>query len=324
MWAVLFVVLGGSAYFTFGRAQPPSRIIDVTIVRGQNTAQIADLLAKKGVISNAYTFRVYAGVTQTEAKLQPGRYRLKTGLTYYRILKELTKARAVELIGVIIPEGFTAKQIAERLAAKTKRPPADFYEFIRGQGVGQVRPDELPPELTTVEGYLFPKTYQFERRAHPRAIISRMIDQFKLETASIDWTFAKGKNLTKHQIVTVASLIEREARLPEERPLVAAVIYNRLAKGMPLQLCSTVQYLLPEQKAVLTDKDLKIASPYNTYQQTGLPPGPISSPGIDSIKAALAPAPVDYIYFVLMSPDGHHAFTNNYNEFLAAKRRAGL
>ncbi|MDP1809557.1 MAG: endolytic transglycosylase MltG [Actinomycetota bacterium] len=319
---MLLAVLSGSAYLAFFWRQPPSRTIKVTVERGQNTAQIAAKLARAGVISNAYTFRVYAGVTQTEARLQPGHYRFKTGLTYYQILKELTKARAVKLVSVVIPEGFTAKQIAERLSAKTKRPPADFYEYISGQGVPQVRPSELPPELNTVEGYLFPKTYQFAQRAHPRAIISRMIDQFQLETASVDWTFAQQKNLTHHQIVTVASLIEREAKVPEERPLMAAVIYNRLAKGMPLQIDATVQYLLPRQKAALTEQDLKIASPYNTYQQTGLPPGPIASPGIDSIKAALAPAPVDYIYYVLTSPDGHHTFTNNYNEFLAAKRRA--
>lgn len=322
MWVVLFSVLSGSAYLAFWRRQPPSRTIKVTVEKGQNTAQIAATLARAGVISNAYTFRVYAGVTQTEARLQPGRYRFRTGLTYYQILKELTKARAVKLFSVVIPEGFTAKQIAERLAAKTKRPAADFYEYVNGQGVAQVRPSELPPELNTVEGYLFPKTYQFEQRAHPRTIISRMIDQFRLETGSVDWTVAQQKNLTHHQIVTIASLIEREARVPDERPLMAAVIYNRLAKGMPLQIDATVQYLLPQQKAVLTDKDLTIASPYNTYQQTGLPPGPIASPGIDSIKAALAPAQVDYLYYVLTSADGRHTFTNNYNEFLAAKRRA--
>lgn len=322
MWAVLFAVLGGSAYFTFWRRQPPSRTIRVTVKKGQNTAQIAATLARAGVISNAATFRVYAGVTQTESKLQPGRYRFRTGLTYYQILKEMTKSRAVKLVTVVIPEGFTAKQIAERLAAITKRPAADFYEYVSGQGVRQVRPSELPPEVETVEGYLFPKTYEFEERAHPRAIVSRMIDQFKLETESVDWTPAQQKNLTHHQIVTIASLIEREARVPEERPLMAAVIYNRLEKGMPLQIDATVQYLLPEQKAALTIKDLAIASPYNTYQQTGLPPGPIASPGIDSIKAALAPAQVDYIYYVLTSPDGHHTFTNNYDEFLAAKRRA--
>lgn len=316
--------MGGIFFLALHRAQPQSRIIDVTIKRGQNTAQIADLLVAKGVISNAQTFRVYAGITQTEAKLQPGRYHFKTGLTYRQILKELTKAHKVPSFSIIIPEGFTAKQIAQRLAVKTKRPAADFYEYIDGQGVSQVQPVELPPDVTTVEGYLFPKTYQFEKKAHPRVIISRMIEQFHLETTSIDWAYAKEKNLSVHQIVTVASLIEREARIPEERPLMAAVIYNRLAKGMPLQLCSTVQYLLPRQKAVLTEKDTQIASPYNTYQQTGLPPGPIASPGIDSIKAALAPASVDYIYFVLTSPEGHHTFTNNYDEFLAAKRKAGL
>ena len=123
------------------------------------------------------------------------------------------------------------------------------------------------------------------------------------------------------EIMTIASLVEREARIPEERPLMAAVIYNRLDIGMPLQIDATVQYALPQRKEALTNEDLKYASPYNTYQHTGLPPGPIANPGLSSIKATLEPAEVDYIYFVLPSPDGQHTFTNNYNDFLAAKRR---
>lgn len=322
LWLLLVSAVAGIVYFGIFRPRPRLRVVAVTIEAGLNTAQIADKLADAGVISNAHTFRVYAALTQTEARLQPGKYRFKTDQTYYEILKKLTSKPKLKLVTVVVPEGFTAGQIGKRLAKITKRPPADFNEYIRGQGVPQVRPNELPAELNTVEGYLFPKTYEFEERAHPRAIISRMIEQFNRETASIDWTFANDKKLTRHQIITVASLIEREAKAPDERPLVAAVIYNRLAKGMPLQLCATVQYLLPEPKDVLTEEDLKIASPYNTYQQTGLPPGPIANPGIDSIKAALAPAQVDYLYYVLTSPDGHHTFTNNYNEFLRAKRGA--
>jgi len=321
LWLVLTAVVGGIGYFVFLQSTPEVKEVEVTVVSGLNTAEIADILVEKGVISNAYTFRAYASLTQTEARLQPGDYLLNTDMTYEEILKELTRVPKKEYVRVVIPEGFTATQIAERLAEKTDRPPADFLDYMQGQGLEKVRPSALPSSLGTVEGYLFPKTYNFEKEAHPRAIVSRLIEQYRRETADLDWTFARGRELSVHEIMTIASLVEREARIPEERSLMAAVIYNRLDMGMPLQIDATVQYALPQRKKSLTNEDLKYASPYNTYQQTGLPPGPIANPGLSSIKAALAPAEVDYIYYVLTSPDGQHTFTNNYNEFLAAKRR---
>lgn len=243
-------------------------------------------------------------------------------MTYYQIIKLLTKGQKEKLITVVIPEGFTAKEIAARLAKKTGRPKEDFYEYMLGQGVPALKPADIPPELNSLEGYLFPKTYSFRQKEHPAKIINRLLAQFEQEVAGLDWSFAQSKGLSRHQIITVASLIEKEAKVPEERALIAAVIYNRLAKNMPLQIDATVQYALPQRKEALTNEDLKIASPYNTYQHLGLPPGPIASPGLDSIKAALAPAPVDYLYYVLTSADGHHTFTNNYNDFLKAKQQA--
>ncbi len=309
------------AYFSLLQPAPEIKSVEFTITKGQNTAEIADNLAGAGVISNAYTFRAYASLTQAEARLQPGKYKLKTGMKYEDLVEIMTKVKKKKYVPVLIPEGFTATQIAKRLAAKTDRPAIDFYEFIRGQGLDKVRPAELPPEVGTAEGYLFPKTYQIDEKEHPQKIIGKLIDQFSVETAGIDWSFAKEKGLSRHEIVTIASMIEMEARLPEERTLMSAVIYNRIEKGMPLQIDATVQYALPKRKEYLTNEDLKIASPYNTYQQIGLPPGPIANPGLQSIKAALAPADVDYIYYVLTSPDGAHTFTNNYQDFLKAKRR---
>ncbi len=321
LWLVLTMVVGGIAYFVFLQSTPEVKEVDITVASGMNTADIADLLVEKEVISNAYTFRAYASLTQTEGRLQPGDYRFSTDLTYEEILEELTKVPEKEYVRVVIPEGFTVTQIAERLAKKTERPPADFLDYMRGQGLEKVRPSALPSSLGTIEGYLFPKTYNFEKEAHPRDIVARLIEQYRRETGDLDWTLAETRELTVHEIMTIASLVEREARIPEERPLMAAVIYNRLDIGMPLQIDATVQYALPQRKEALTNKDLEYESPYNTYQRTGLPLGPIANPGLSSIKATLEPAEVDYIYYVLTSPDGQHTFTNNYNDFLAAKRR---
>jgi UPF0755 protein len=320
LWTVLSLIIIAVVYVGFFQGPPPVKSVDVVVKSGLNTAQIADILAAKGVISNAYTFRVYAAFTQTESRLQPGKYKFRTDMTYDEILKQLTKVEKKHYVQIIIPEGFTATQIAKRLAEKTGRPEADFLEYIRGQGLEQVRPSALPSDVGTAEGYLFPKTYDFDKKEHPRKIVAALIAQYKEETVGLNWSFARQKNLTVHQIMTIASLVEREARVPEERSMMAAVIYNRLDKGMPLQIDATVQYALPERKEFLTNDDLKIASPYNTYQHTGLPPGPIANPGLLSIKAALAPAKVDYLYYVLTSEDGRHTFTNNYDEFLAAKK----
>lgn len=195
---------------------------------------------------------------------------------------------------------------------------------MQGEKVSSFKFSFLPAGLTTLEGYIFPKTYTFEKKTRPETIARRMLYQFQIETEALDWSILAQKNLTKHDIIIIASLIEEEAKVAEERPIIAAVIYNRLAKNMPLQIDATVQYALPERKAVLTYEDYKVDSPYNTYLRLGLPPGPITNPGLDSIKAALAPASVDYYYYVLTSPEGKHTFTRTYEEFLNAKKEANL
>ncbi len=324
LWAFLLLLVFGVVKLTFLQAPKAARAAIVVIKDGQSTAQVAQKLARVGIITNVYTFRAYAVLTQTETNLQPGKYRLKSDMTYDDILDKLTEKKVDPPIKVMIPEGFTVTEIAETLAKKTDRPVIDYLEYMRGQGVSQIRPDQMPLELKTIEGYLFPKTYLFHKKDHPKKIIARMIEQFELEVTNVDWAYAKERDLSVHQILTIASLVEKEAKVPEERAIMAAVIYNRIAKGMPLQIDATVQYALPQRKDALSEQDLRFASPYNTYQQTGLPPGPISNPGIDSIKAALEPAQVDFLYYVLTSPDGSHTFTSSYNEFLQAKKGAGL
>lgn len=321
LWILLVAVVGAALYLTLARPKPKVITATVTIPRGYTSAQIADRLAERGLISSAFTFRLYASFNRIDDRLLPGSYVLHSNMTYDEIAAKLTTGPKKKYIKVVIPEGFTLKEINERLARLTSRPVGEFTAVTEGAFVKKYDYKFLPDGAANLEGYLFPKTYVFEKKTSPKKIINRLLYQFQLETNALDWSPATARGLGKNEIVTIASLIEKEAKVPEERPLMAAVIYNRLALGMPLQIDASVQYVLPERKIQLTIEDTKVDSPYNTYLRQGLPPGPVANPGFDSIKAALNPAPVDYLYYVLTSPDGRHTFTNNPAEFEAAKKR---
>jgi UPF0755 protein len=215
-----------------------------------------------------------------------------------------------------VPEGFTVGQTAERVAEATNVTAEEFDAAAAG---GDYQVSIIPAEKQgNLEGFLFPKTYELALDVSAREVVERMLSQFQIEVVDLDWTKAEDLGVTPYEVITIASLIEREAVLDDERPLVAAVIFNRLNAGMRLQIDATVQYALPQWKDVLTYEDLETPSPYNTYLNYGLPPTPICSPGKRSIVAALNPADVDYIYYVATG-DGGHFFTSDYNEFLEVK-----
>jgi len=324
LWIVLLAVIGSIAAIILRR--PPSRKVKTALViisRGLDSSQIANKLAQEGIVGNAYTFRFYAIYNNVDDHLLPGKYRLSSNMSYREIVKKLVAGPKKTFTKVIIPEGFTLKEVNSRLAESTGRSIESFRAATSGSAIYKYNFRYLPTGAKNLEGYLFPKTYQFEKTFSAKKIIDRLLYQFQLETENLDWSLAEQKSLSRNDIITIASLIEKEAKVPEERSLMSAVIYNRLALGMPLQIDATIQYVLPERKGVLTEADTRYSSPYNTYLNKGLPPGPIANPGIDSIKAALAPAQVDYLYYVLTSPDGRHTFTRNYAEFLKAKRQAG-
>jgi len=324
VWSVLAVTVWVIYSSSVGNKLPPPREVTIVVEKGMTTAQIARLLADEGVVESALTFKVYMSVNGADRAVQPGSYHLKTGMLYSRLLDKLMAGPPKKMFTLLVPEGFTLDQITTRLAKMTGRPKEEFDAAAKGEMIREYDFKDLPLGTTSLEGYLFPKTYTMDEKWSPKQIISRLLSQFETETALVDWSFARQKGLSKKDIITVASLIEGEAKVPEERSLVAAVIYNRIQKNMPLQIDASVQYAMPERKDVLTYNDYKYPSPYNTYLKPGLPPGPIANPGLDAIKAALAPAQVDYLYYVLTSPDGHHTFTSNYNEFLRAKKGAGL
>lgn len=299
---------------------PKPQPIQVVIPRGLNAQQIGEVLQSKDVIDSPTGFKLYAELQGVSNKLQPGSYTLRQNMQYKELVALLArgpeKVRGTE---VTIPEGYTIRQVAERVGAATGLDPMELA-LLAGTKAQTFRYDFLQSNPTgSLEGYLFPKTYLIPEAADQRWVIDRMLSQFQKETASLDWTAARRRGLSVHEVVTIASLIEREARLPSERALISAVIANRLRIGKRLEVDATVQYGLPEWKDRLTLEDLKVDSPYNTYIRSGLPPGPIANPGLSSIKAALAPAKVKYLYYVLADSRGKHTFTNTYDEFLRAK-----
>jgi UPF0755 protein len=178
------------------------------------------------------------------------------------------------------------------------------------------------PDLATLEGFLFPETYFLSGEQGAEDLIREQLASFERAARSLDWSRAARLGVSPLQVVIIASLIEKEARIPEERALVAAVVYNRLKKDMSLGIDATTRYALKKWTEPLTASDLEIDSPYNTREKKGLPPGPIASPGLAALEAALAPEDVDYLYYVLQDDDGHHFFTASYEEFLQAKEQA--
>ena len=238
------------------------------------------------------------------------------------IMAELTANRPPPTFTLTVPEGLTIEQTAEVVAEQSKISEDKFASAARHTDYGYSFLNHR--EIETTEGYLFPKKYEFEEGTGATQVVNRMLEQYLIETQNLDFSDVRGgPNLSEYEIVTAASLIEREAANPAERPLVASVIYNRLEAGMPLQVDATIQYARGEPKERLSLQDLEIESPYNTYKNSGLPPGPICSPSLASLKAAVSPEQTDYLYYVLNKDGDEHFFTNNYNEFLEAKAEAG-
>lgn len=293
----------------------------VTIEKGMGTSAIAEELSRAGVVGNALRFRVTARRSGMDGALKAGEYELATGMTDADVIEALEKGPEIVVFDVPIPEGFTARQIAARFA---KRAGVDEDELLQLMERGAPRYVADYPFLEgtykdSMEGYLFPATYRVKEGATADTVVRMMLDAFARQTSDLDLSYARSKNLTFADVIIIASAIEREAQLEKERPLVASVIYNRLKTRMRLQLCATVLYELPGKDS-LTLEDLKLDSPYNTYTQAGLPPGPISNPGISSIRAAATPPKTKYLYYVLTGKDGSHTYTTNYDDFLRAKK----
>lgn len=324
---VLSTVLAAGVWYLLFRAEThiaTGKPVTVEIPPGSSTAEIARILADAGVVENANMFRLQARLSEADGELKAGEYELETGMFYDEVIIALAAGPEMHFVTVTIPEGFVIEQIAQRFEEQAGIPADEFTTLAKTGGAMEF-PDH--PYLASayqgsLEGYLFPKTYQLEEGTTAREAIEMMLDQFDDEITSVDTSAAAARGVELHELVTIASIIEREAKVADERPLVSSVIYNRLEIGMRLEIDATIEYVLPGNTFRLTLEDLRTQSPYNTYLNKGLPPGPISSPGLASLQAAAEPAATEYIYYVLTAKDGSHTFATNAEDFLAAKRKS--
>ncbi len=258
--------------------------------------------------------------------VKPGTYELNANMTSNEIMKVLynNQTELATEKTIIIREGMTIKDIAKYLEENKILEADDFIDVANNGVFDYTFLSDIPQRNNYLEGYLFPDTYRVYAKSTPEQIINKMLFRFQEVYFSEYDALAKSQDLTMDQVITMASIIESEVMYAGEREKVSSVISNRLNQGMPLQMCSTVQYTLDKRRDVITLADLEIDTPYNTYKYGGLPIGPISNPGEMAIRAVLEPADTDYLYFVLKNKEtGEHFFTSNYNEFLSAKEKYG-
>ena len=280
---------------------------EVTIEKGESFHQIARALADAGIVRSELALRVYGRMSRTASQIKPGDYAFKGGERIPDVMRHLVKGDFI-VVTITIPEGLTVHEIAERVAATGLACEDEFEDAAREGEI--VRALGLMP--LGAEGYLFPATYKFSPHAKTNDVLAAMLARFYqvLTPAVEERMFAVG--LDPRRLVTMASIVEKEAKAPAERPLIAGVFYNRLRLGMPLQSDPTAEYQLdgaPESAATA----VHTTSAFNTYDFTGLPPGPIANPGLKSIEAALYPTQTDFLYFVARE-GGTHVFSKSYDE----------
>lgn len=293
----------------------------IQIPHGSSPGQILAKLNTEGIISSQIPLKIYLKINGTGNEIQAGEYMFNSPITPLEVLAELKNGR-LRTVKLTIPEGFTRFDIAKRIAEQFHQPDGETTALKLMDDVSLIK--DIAPEAKNLEGYMYPNTYDFPRAVTTQAIISKMVAEFKKVWKPEYTDRALQLKLTPYKIVTIASLIETESRVNEERPVVASVIYNRLNKGMPLGIDQTAVYIAKMENrwdGVINKSDLESNSPYNTRKVVGLPPGPISSVSESSIKAALYPASTNYIYYVLNveKNDKSHKFYATEAEFERGK-----
>lgn len=299
----------------------PGVDVEIVVPSGASAQDIAAILAAQGVVSSASEFEQAVRAAGATADLRAGTYQLVTGMELSAVIAELRAGPVTESNRVTVREGLRVTEIVQVLADATGRDVTEFEEALVGGSVNtglREMPDD--PDLTDWEGLLFPDTYEFDPSTTAASILQRLASTMEQRVAGVDWTGAEERGLDLYEGIIVASLVESEVRVPDERPLVASVIYNRLEEGMMLGIDATVLYAQGIRDPA--EIDVGVDSPYNTRQVPGLPPTPISAPGLSSLEAAGQPADTDYLYYVLSDEDGSHTFTTNIDDHNAAVQQA--
>ena len=289
----------------------------IIVQEGMTTADIAQLLHEKKLVKDPTAFRWEARYKGLATKLQAGPYQIEGGLSNGAIVDVMVKGR-VKQLRFTVPEGFTVVKTAKKLEAEGLGNADKFIAAAKNYAPFDYMQTDNPDVLFKAEGFIYPATYELPVGLSEDKILAILVGQFDeyMREEKIPEKCAQ-QGLQLRQVVNVAAMVELEAVFAEEQPRIAGVFLKRLAIGMPIQSDTTIQYLLGSQKEIITFDDTKIQSPYNTYQNPGLPPGPIGSPGMSAIKAVLEPEKTEYLYFVA-EKDGHHRFTKTYSEHLRA------
>lgn len=289
--------------------------IHVTVPSGASTTKISEMLEEEGLIRNATVFKLLSKDLEADGKMQAGEYVLSKAMSAEEIIGKFVKGDVyIETFEFTIPEGFETRQIVDKLSSQNLIDQQKFTDLLMSGNFDYKFLNDIDPE-TRLEGFLFPETYEMKVGASESQIAERMLSQFDKVFKDTYYERAEELGMTINEVVTLASVIEREAQLDSERALISGVFHNRINKGWKLQSCATVQYILGERKEVLSYDDIAIESPYNTYINAGLPPSPIASPGEKSIIAALYPEDTDFMFFVASGEnDGSHIFSKTLKE----------
>ncbi|CAN5256981.1 endolytic transglycosylase MltG [soil metagenome] len=334
---VVVVSATGLARFIGGSVEPeaddasavtvePGLDVEVAVPPGASARQIATLLAESGVIESANEFELTVRDQGIANQLRAGTYRLITGMGIDDVLPLLLRGPVADAYRVTIPEGLRVTEIIDILVEASGLQRGDFETALTQGGViSEIRNMPAAPTLTDWEGLLFPDTYEFLRESPAARILQVLTDTMEERVASVDWTALGESGFDIYQGMVVASLIESEVRVADERPLVSSVVYNRLREGMALQIDASVLYGIGTRDPAEFNNEHE--SPYNLYKYPGLPPTPIGAPGRASLEAAARPAVTEYFFYVLSTAEGGHAFAETFDQHLAnieRSRQAGI
>ncbi len=313
--ALLFAIF--AAWFLFSLFQPfkgdGDGEVRVQIPTGATVTEIGDILEENDVISSAFFFRTRVTLGGDRGDLKPGSYKLKQDMSYGAAIDALSEGPPKDVVTVTIPEGRSRAEIAP--IAKQAGLEGDYEEAsVRSSTIDLS--DYKAGGAKDLEGFLFPATYELKSGANVKDLVDKQLAAFKENFDGVDMRYAKSKNLTPYDILIIASMVEREAGVDKDRPLIASVIYNRLKAGIPLGIDATIRFATGNWTEPLKVSELESTSPYNTRKYANLPPGPIGNPGIDSIEAAAHPAKSDYLFFVVKPcGEGEHVFAETDAEF---------
>lgn len=313
----LALIVGVYWYFNYSNDNArlaTGQKVRFTVQNGMTTADIANMLHKLRLVNTPESFRMAAKFKGLDSSLQAGEYEIISGMSNLDIVEILSKGE-VHYEVFTVPEAFTINKIAAKLEKEGMGHAQAFKDAAKKYTPYPYMETNNPDIIYKAEGFVYPATYYLVKGIDEKDILSMMVKEFNTRLTTKIREEIKGTNMTIKDVVNLAAMVEQEARVRSEMPLIAGVFLKRLSIGMPIQSDTTIQYLFPEQKAEISIADTRIDSPYNTYIYPGLPPGPIANPSMEAIEAVLHPVPTDFLYFVA-DKTGHHIFSKTYQEHL--------